>query len=269
MHKNLEIAIDAALKAGKEIMKIYEDEDFQIQLKGDESPLTIADSRANNIILAILKETGIPVISEENKLLPFSVREKWNLCWIVDPLDGTKEFIKKNGEFTVNIALIEKGEPLLGVIFVPASQVLYYALVKEKSSYKVIVKEKDNLERLFKRSEKIFPVRDEEKIRVVGSRSHMNEETLNFIENLKENQNGNIEIVSKGSSLKFCLVAEGKADVYPRFAPTMEWDTAAGQAICEAVGLQVIDSKTGKNMKYNRQNLLNNYFLISNFGKST
>lgn len=269
MQKNLEIAIDAALKAGKEIMKIYIDEDFQIQAKGDQSPLTIADSRANDIILDNLLKTGIPIISEENKLLPFGVREKWNLCWIVDPLDGTKEFIKKNGEFTVNIALIEKGEPQLGVIFVPASQMLYYASVKERSSYKVKINEKDSLERLFRRSEKIFPGKIEETIRVVGSRSHMNEETLNFIEDLKKNHKGKIEIVSKGSSLKFCLIAEGEADVYPRFGPTMEWDTAAGQAICEAVGLNVIDSETGKKMKYNRKNLLNNYFLISNFGKST
>lgn len=269
MLKNLKIAIDAALKAGKEIMKIYEDEDFQIQLKGDKSPLTIADSIANDIILACLKKTGIPIISEEIKLLPYSAREKWKLCWIVDPLDGTKEFIKKNGEFTVNIALIENGEPLLGVIFVPASQMLYYASVKEKSSYRVKAKEKDSLESILKRSQKIFPVQNEEKIRVVASRSHMNEETFNFIEDLKKKQNRPVEIVSKGSSLKFCLVAEGNADVYPRFAPTMEWDTAAGQAICEAVGLKVIDAETEKKMRYNRKNLLNNYFLISNFGKCT
>lgn len=269
MQTNLKIAIDAALEAGKEIMKIYEDEDFGIQFKGDQSPLTIADSRANEIILNYLKKTGIPVISEENKLLPFSVREKWNFCWIVDPLDGTKEFIKRNGEFTVNIALIENGKPLLGVIFVPASQILYFASVKEKNSYKVRIEEKDTLHLLLKRSEKIFPSREPGIIRVVGSRSHMNEDTLNFIEELKKGQQDQIKLVSKGSSLKFCLVAEGMADVYPRFAPTMEWDTAAGQAICEAVGLNVVDSQTGKSIKYNRENLLNNYFLISNFGKST
>jgi 3'(2'), 5'-bisphosphate nucleotidase len=262
MKELLEQAINASIKAGKEILKIYE-RDFNIQTKADESPLTEADLASNEVINSFLKETGIPIISEENKQLDYAERKSWDKCWIVDPLDGTKEFIKKNGEFTVNIALVEKGQPILGVIYVPVTKELYYGDVRQSKGWKIKVENESNIEKLLIQENEIFPSNNKAKdiIRVVGSRSHMNDDTMAYVEGLKQEYDS-VEIVSKGSSLKFCLVAEGKADVYPRFAPTMEWDTAAGQAICEAVGLSVIDKGTNSPMVYNRENLLNNYFLV-------
>lgn len=257
-------AIKAAVNAGSQIMKIYNAGDFQVEMKNDTSPLTIADKKANDIIDKYLVPTGIPVISEENKQLDFLERGSWKECWIVDPLDGTKEFIKKNGEFTVNIAYILENKPVFGVIYVPAKKELYFGDVLEQKSFKGIIGEKFEFnESDFK---EIKPSTNGKTIRVVGSRSHMNQDTLDYIDELKITHKKDVEIVSKGSSLKFCLVAEGEADVYPRFAPTMEWDTAAGQAICEAVGLQVIDRETFRPMLYNREDLLNKYFLISNLG---
>ncbi len=265
MKEIYKIAIKAAIEGGREIMQIYKNEDFQVESKDDDSPLTIADKRANDIINKFLIPTGIPIVSEENKQLDFSERKDWNKCWIVDPLDGTKEFIKKNGEFTVNIALIENNKPAFGVIYVPAKNELYFGDVLSQKSYKGIILE---VEFDFQQSNfnQIYPSPIGENIKVIGSRSHMNQDTLDYIDDLKSKYNKEVEIVSKGSSLKFCLVAEGEADVYPRFAPTMEWDTAAGQAICNAVGLEVIDRETSEPMKYNRKNLLNNYFLVSNLG---
>lgn len=259
-------AIKAAIEGGKRIMEIYDKEDFQIEMKSDDSPLTIADNQANDTINSFLVPTDIPIISEENKQLDFAERKNWNKCWIVDPLDGTKEFIKRNGEFTVNIALIENQKPVFGVIYVPAKKDLYVGDVESQKSFKtnLLGEKKLNVENLT--LTEISPSKANAKIRVVGSRSHMNKDTLDYIEDIKSKYNKEVEIVSKGSSLKFCLVAEGKADIYPRFAPTMEWDTAAGQAICQAVGLKVIDRKTGTLMRYNRENLLNNYFLVSNLG---
>lgn len=266
MNKDLKVAIEAAVAGGKEIMVIYGREDFQVENKEDDSPLTLADKRANDVINEILVQTGIPIISEENKQLAFEERKEWSKCWIVDPLDGTKEFIKRNGEFTVNIALIDQGNPVFGVIYVPATKDLYYGNVSEKKSYRIRLKGLEQVEEQLEKAEVIAPKVQKEHLRVVGSRSHMNQETLDYIEELKKSSKKEIEIVSKGSSLKFCLIAEGLADVYPRFAPTMEWDTAAGQAICKAVGLEVIDQKTGREINYNRENLLNNFFLVSNIG---
>lgn len=266
MEEKYKIAIKAAIEAGKKIMEIYEREDFQIENKEDDSPLTIADKKANDIINKHLVPTGIPIISEENKQLDFSERKNWSECWIVDPLDGTKEFIKKNGEFTVNIALVKENQPVFGVIYVPAKNELYFGDVPEGKSLKGTVLNEEEFESASQRFKEIQPSKTGGKIKVVGSRSHMNQDTLDYIDELKSKYKKEVEIVSKGSSLKFCLVAEGEADVYPRFAPTMEWDTAAGQAICNAVGLKVIDRNTGSPMKYNRENLLNNYFLVSNLG---
>jgi len=261
----LKKAIIAAVEAGVAISDIY-NKDFQVYEKSDQSPLTEADLLSNKIITKHLNELSIPIVSEENKVLPYATRKSWTQCWIVDPIDGTKEFIKKNGEFTVNIALVENGVTQLGVIYVPVTKELYYTNYDKSKAYKSII----GLEDLPGVSSAICLANDEiqpgksskSSIKVVGSRSHMNDDTLNFVENLKKTHQ-EVDIVSKGSSLKFCLVAEGKAHVYPRFAPTMEWDTAAGQAICEAVGLQVIDQTTGETMVYNRENLLNNYFLVS------
>lgn len=254
-------AIVAAIKGGDKILEVY-DTDFDVSYKGDDSPLTVADQKANKAIVETLLPLGIEMISEENKNKTYDERKAWDKCWIIDPLDGTKEFVKRNGEFTVNIALIEHQKPVFGVIYVPVSNELYVGVVKENVSYKVVWDKEKSLDENLEHLKPIQPT-DDAKVRVVGSRSHMNDDTLNFIEELKKSQPKDIEIVSKGSSLKFCLVAEGLADVYPRFAPTMEWDTAAGQAICEGVGLKVIDQKTGEPMIYNRENLLNNYFLVS------
>lgn len=266
MDENLIIAIEAAVAGGKEIIEIYDREDFQVENKIDDSPLTIADKRANDIINNFLRSTGIPIISEENKQLEYRERKSWEECWIVDPLDGTKEFIKRNGEFTVNIALVKKGEPVMGVIYVPATKILYFGSLAEGKSYRVQLEDVKDVSKQLERAETISPKPGEGKLRVVGSRSHMNDFTLDFIEKLKRETKKEVELVSKGSSLKFCLLAEGLADIYPRFAPTMEWDTAAGQAICKAVGLRVIDQSTGQEINYNRKNLLNNFFLVSNFG---
>ena len=265
MQEKLEIAIKAAIAGGEAIMQVYESEDFGIETKEDASPLTLADKKANKVINSYLQKTQIPIISEENEQLSFETRKTWNRCWIVDPLDGTKEFIKRNGEFTVNIALIEKDTSVVGVIYVPATKELYFGSVEEGKSYKLHVSEEFS-EELLEKAGEIRPASIDNKIRVVGSRSHMNDETLDYVKRLKDKYNKEVEIVSKGSSLKLCLVAEGKADVYPRLAPTMEWDTAAGDAICRAVGLKVIDQDTGEEMKYNREELLNNYFLVSALG---
>ncbi len=264
MREHLRIAIEAAIAAGREIMKVYEKKDFQIEIKSDESPLTVADKRANDVINDFLKPLGIPIISEENIELPFIERKTWERCWIVDPLDGTKEFIKRNGEFTVNIALVSGGQPQLGVIYAPALNLLYFTVVSEQKAYKVYIPAEDiDLDEIFNNAEEIQPEINSECLKLVGSRSHMNQETLNFIEELKKKSNKEVQVVSKGSSLKFCLLAEGKAQIYPRFGPTMEWDTAAGQAICEAVGLSCKINDSGDSITYNRENLRNGNFCVS------
>ena len=264
MKKNYIIAIEASIAAGKVIMGIYE-KDFQIDFKNDDSPLTEADTAANSVIMDYPKKTNIPIISEENKQISYAIRKEWTSCWIVDPLDGTKEFVKKNGEFTVNIALVKNGLPEFGVIYVPATGVLYFGDVSKQKAYRITIDHVNyDISDIFKNASEIWPQNNSSTSRVVGSRSHMNQDTLDFIENLRQKNQKEIEMVSKGSSLKFCLVAEGSADVYPRFAPTMEWDTAAGQAICRAVGLKVVDNCTNLEMQYNKENLLNSYFLVSN-----
>ncbi|NND64112.1 MAG: 3'(2'),5'-bisphosphate nucleotidase CysQ [Flavobacteriaceae bacterium] len=261
MKSYLETAIIAAIEGGKAIMKIYATE-FDVEIKGDNSPLTQADKNANDIINEYLIPTEIPIISEENKQTDYSERSKWSSCWIVDPLDGTKEFVKRNGEFTVNIALVQKGEPFLGVIYVPVSKMLYFTNTEANRSYKIVVEEDEiSVDDIIQNAEVLQPAPLSEPVKVVGSRSHLNDDTKDFISEIEKNKQ--VEIVSKGSSLKFCLVAEGNAHVYPRFAPTMEWDTAAGHAICKATGISVIDQSTNKPLRYNKENLLNPYFLVT------
>lgn len=246
----LKIAKEAALAGGQEILKVYDSADFGVEMKSDNSPLTIADQKAHNKIMEFLLKTDIPVLSEEGKSIDYSERKNWDRLWIVDPLDGTKEFIKKNGEFTVNIALIENGTPIMGVIYVPVKDILYYGDI-ENGAFKV---EENSLIQLpVKKSSPVY--------KVVGSRSHMSEETEAYVNKLREEHN-DVEMVSMGSSLKICLVAEGSANEYPRFAPTMEWDTAAGHAIVSSAGKKLIDWETKLEMKYNRENLLNNWFLV-------
>jgi len=262
MSELLLIAIKAAIEAGLEIMNIYSGA-FEVVLKPDASPLTVADEHANTIINTYLKTTGIPVISEENKQTPYHIRQHWDTCWMVDPLDGTKEFIKRNGEFTVNIALIKNNQPVLGVIYVPASKTLYYALVSDMKAYRITLATHEFTEAIFTISQEIVPKRQEsDSVNIVGSRSHKSMETDAFIKHL-EAQGKQVAILSKGSSLKFCMVAEGQATLYPRFAPTMEWDTAAGHAICNAVGLKVMQAGKQEELQYNKEQLLNPYFIVA------
>ena len=263
INKNLETAIIASLRAGKAIMEVY-DTVFDVEYKDDKSPLTLADKQANDIINQYLKATGIPIISEENKQIEYNNRKDWESCWVVDPVDGTKEFVKRNGEFTVNIALVKNQEPVLGVIYVPAIKTLYFADTISGKAFKANPISHDAiLEDILNSKIELKPKQiNTDNVRVVGSRSHMSQETLDFVDELKR-EGKSVEIVSKGSSLKFCLVAEGDADVYPRFAPTMEWDTAAGQAICKAVGFKVISKVTNKPLLYNKENLLNPWFLVT------
>ena len=259
----LHLAIRAAIDAGEEILKIYAT-DFNVEYKGDASPLTIADEKANEVINDYLKKTDIPIISEENKQISYDERRKWSRCWIVDPLDGTKEFVKRNGEFTVNIALVDKGNPFLGVIYVPVTKTLYFTSEDGSTSFKAELDNTDAaVESIVSKASEIAPLAGlSEPVKIVGSRSHLNDDTRAFVANIEKDKS--VEIVSRGSSLKFCLVAEGLAHLYPRYAPTMEWDTAAGQAICKAVGVEVIDITTDKPLQYNKENLLNNYFLVKN-----
>lgn len=260
MHPHLKLALKAALEAGEAIMDVYNSDSFDIEIKHDQSPLTKADRISHKIIVAELNKTGIPVLSEEGKMIAFSERESWNLLWIVDPIDGTKEFIKRNGEFTVNIALIEKGLPILGVVYAPAINELYFA-DELLGAFKQTIAGEIQLDELVQNASKLPLPSSNRPFTVVASKSHLSEETAAFIEELR-NKHGHLESISKGSSLKLCMVADGTADCYPRYAPTMEWDTAAGQAICRFAGKLVKDLKTGSEMKYNREELLNNWFLV-------
>ena len=260
-------AIDAALKAGENILSIYDDpaSDFEIERKADNSPLTVADRKAHDTITTILNKTPFPILSEEGKHMDFSVRRTWESLWIVDPLDGTKEFIKRNGEFTVNIALVKNSVPIMGVIYVPVKRDLYFA-VEGMGAYKIsgIIGLEDDgvtLEQLIEDAEPI-PVNDpRDHYVVVASRSHLSPETEEFIAALKK-KHGNIEMISSGSSIKICLVAEGEADVYPRFAPTMEWDTAAGHAIARAAGMEIYQYGKDEPLRYNKEDLLNPWFIV-------
>lgn len=254
-------AIFASLKAGKQIIEVYNSTDFEIQIKSDNSPLTIADQRAHNAIVSILDELGVPILSEEGEKLGYETRKDWDYCWIVDPLDGTKEFIKRNDEFTVNVALIENGKAIAGVIYVPVYQQLYFS-DKDLGAY-LINNIKDwtgTLEQLVLESEKLPLKQSRSTVRVVGSRSHMSQETTEFIEKLKQ-EHDEVELISKGSSLKLCMIAEGEADVYPRYAPTMEWDIAAGHAIVTASGGKVLHLNSEDEISYNKEDLLNPWFI--------
>jgi len=257
LSQNLKLAINASIHAGKKIIEIYDSNNFNLEYKLDDSPLTLADTASNKIIKNILEASNIPILSEEGNILDFNNRKNLKHLWVVDPLDGTKEFIKKNNEFTVNISLIENSVPVIGVIYAPALNVLYFS-EKKLGAYKVFI---TNLDEFDHSNPLRLPlVKKFKEYKVLTSRSHLNDNTLDYIDNLKVN---NLKVVSvpMGSSLKFCLLAEGLADCYPRFSPCMEWDTAAGQIICDEAGFKVIDLKTMKPIVYNRENLINNYFI--------
>lgn len=247
----IEIAKEASIEAGKAILEVYNSDDFNVELKGDDSPLTRADKNAHNVIVSFLENTGLPILSEEGKSIPYEERKNWEHFWMVDPLDGTKEFIKRNGEFTVNIALIKGNQSFAGVVYVPVTGKLYWAINGEGA----FVKEGESTSQL--KSNQISL--DQPGLRIVASRSHLNEDTQEFLDSLIEP-----EIVSMGSSLKLLAIAEGTADVYPRFAPTMEWDTAAADAIVRESGSKVLQKNQKEPVLYNKENLLNPHFIVMN-----
>lgn len=267
-------AVEAALHAGRAIMEVY-DSEFAVEHKADNSPLTRADRKSHDLLVAALSEFRLPVLSEEGREIPYEDRNTWERLWIVDPLDGTKEFIKHNDEFTVNIALVEYSLPVLGVVYAPVKKVLYFA-ARNLGAFKLIKPDAyDWLSRPHKRAqgEVIFgrlmehsdrlPIRGRPKTPfvIVGSRSHASPELTRFVEK-KRREHGAVEFISAGSSLKICLVAEGQADMYPRLGPTCEWDTAAGQAIAEMAGAKLLDFKTGEPLRYNRPDILNPWFIV-------
>ncbi len=262
----LQTSIEAAIAAGKKILEIYE-QDFTVETKADNSPLTMADRASHEIIKEHLKDTGFPVLSEEGKQMDFDERKAWNTFWLVDPLDGTKEFIKKNGEFTVNIALIKNGTPVLGVVYVPVTGVLYFG-DEEQGSYIFKIKEAEgkSVSEIIENAIKLPEAVSNGVYTIVASRSHSTPETESFIED-KKKVHGEVNLVSAGSSLKLCLVAEGKAQVYPRLAPTMEWDTAAGHAVAKFANCKVFDYKTNRELTYNKENLLNPWFVVERAGE--
>ncbi|GAB3535501.1 3'(2'),5'-bisphosphate nucleotidase CysQ [Pontibacter brevis] len=250
----------AAIEAGVKILEIYEQE-FAVEYKSDESPLTMADKKAHEVIAAHLEKTPYPILSEEGSQIAYEERKNWPAYWLIDPLDGTKEFVKRNGEFTVNIALIKAGVPVLGVVYAPVKQWLYIGASGE-GARKLELKE-HKLPDNWKEAGDSLPLKINEgrKYTVVGSRSHRSEETEAFVAKLQE-EHGEVAFVSMGSSLKLCLVAEGVADIYPRLAPTMEWDTAAGDAIARSVGCSVVQYHTDAPLQYNKENLLNPWFVV-------
>jgi len=258
----LTTAIKAAVEGGRAILEIY-NQDFDVEYKADKSPLTLADRNAHEVISRILEPTGLPILSEEGKHIPYETRKNWTEFWLVDPLDGTKEFVKRNGEFTVNIALIRGSKAVMGIIYVPVSGLLYFASYPA-GAHKLTIREPKHFSIIdeLKSAEDIPSQRFPEKLTVVGSRSHMSPETLQFIENLKS-EGREPDFVSVGSSLKLCLVAEGRAHLYPRFGPTMEWDTAAGHAIVEISGGKIIRADNGQPLVYNKPDLLNPWFIAS------
>jgi len=225
--------------------------------------LTNADKAAHNVIAKALDSTNIPVLSEEGKSIPYETRKNWEYMWIVDPLDGTKEFIKHNDEFTVNIALVHNGRPIMGVVYCPPLKWMYFAAENGKGSWKSIVDsyESIDVEQVMKQAVQIPVINKNRKFTVVASRSHMSPETAEFIDDLKV-EHGDIKLISKGSSLKLCEVAEGSADIYPRFAPTSEWDTAAAHAIVSISGGEVINALTNKPVVYNKEDILNPWFIV-------
>ena len=280
---HLVVALLAAKDAGRAILDVY-GQDFDISYKDDHSPLTLADRRSHSIIVSHLSDVsgeGLPILSEEGRSISYQERRRWEYFWMADPLDGTKEFIKKNDEFTVNIAQIHQNRPILGVIYVPVKDVLYFAsegLGAYRMDNSDILGSGTNtpgkndaaglLEKILAGSIKLpddkhrFEKKDSQ-ITIVGSRSHATKELEAFIETMRKEYE-QVEFISAGSSLKLCLVAEGRADIYPRLGPTMEWDTAAGQVIVEQAQGSVLNYEMDEPLRYNKKNLLNPWFIARN-----
>lgn len=254
MKEALEIAKKAALAAGQAIIEVYETEDFSVDFKSDASPLTKADRKGHEVICSFLEQTDYPILSEEGKNIAFEERKRWNRFWMVDPLDGTKEFIKRNGEFTVNIALIENGMPIMGVVYVPVQNKLYFGIKGEGAWLQIgetttVLTPKNTPNNL-------DDIRQMDNLCIVASRSHLSPETEEFINALS-----NPSTLSMGSSLKFLVLAEGTADIYPRFAPTMEWDTAAAHGVLLGLNFEVRKYPELTPLIYNKENLLNPWFI--------
>ncbi|MDF2411873.1 MULTISPECIES: 3'(2'),5'-bisphosphate nucleotidase CysQ [Aeromonas] len=241
-----------ARAAGDIIMAIYS-QPFTVEYKGDESPLTAADKGAHEVIVQALAmlTPDIPVLSEESGPEVMGLRHGWSRYWLVDPLDGTKEFVSRNGEFTVNIALIEDGKPLWGLVYAPVLDRLWYG-GKGMGAWRVADGQREAIQTL--------PHQEGAPWRVVGSRNHLSRETLDYLARFGDIERGEIELVSMGSSLKFCIIAEGGAELYPRLAPTCEWDTAAAQAVLEGAGGSVT-RLDGSPLAYNKPDILNPWFV--------
>ena len=279
IESHIHAALRAAWFAGREIMDVYRGR-VDVQWKDDRSPLTEADLRAHRVITEFLqgRTPHTPILSEEAADIPYDIRRDWSACWLVDPLDGTKEFIKRNDEFTVNIALVDHGQPVAGVVYAPALGQCWFG-GEGVGAWRLDVGHAEEMpatwEALVSRAEPLPLKRHTGRLGgslalqaepygplvVVASRSHRNPKTDAFIEALRV-EHPKLELISAGSALKLCLVAEGSADVYPRFAPTMEWDTAAGHAVCAACGISVTRYPEGTPLMYNRENLRNPWFLI-------
>ncbi len=254
-------AIKASVEAGIAIMEVFHSNDLGVVIKADNSPVTKADLISTKIISSYLNKTDIPVIGEEDEPEEYEVRKNWDKVWIVDPLDGTKEFVKKTDEFTVNIGLVKNGVPVFGVIYVPVTKELFYGGDKI-GSYKFDYKENEELEKQIDQSIELPTHQTSvEKIVVTGGRSTQ----LSFFNESPRIQKLNFsefEFVKLSSSLKFCRIAEGKMDIYPRDYPCMEWDTAAGHAIVNGVGKDIYDINTNKKVTYNKEDLYNPFFLV-------
>ena len=251
--------INTVSKAGQAMLEIYESGDFGVEIKADNSPLTLADQAANKVIVETLEKMEYPILSEEGKSIGYKDRKHWDKFWLVDPLDGTKEFIKKNGEFTINIALIEKGQAVMGFVYAPILKDFYLGINKEKA-LKFTLKAGEQITEIPENVQILKVLKPDKEIMVVASRSHFNKETETFISQLKKEYT-KVDFISKGSSLKLCMVAEGAAHIYPRFGPTMEWDTAAAHAVVTAAGGQVLTPE-GEELLYNKENLLNPFFIV-------
>lgn len=256
----IDIAINAALRAGEKIMEVYASDDFEIAQKDDSSPLTLADRQAHLLISAMLEVTQLPLLSEEGLHLPFAERAHWKTFWLVDPLDGTKEFISRNGEFTVNIALIHQNQSIAGVVYCPVTRDLYVG-IEGSGAWKIHHPEAGcTLAWISENGMKLPLAPTKTDFTVAASRTHLDDMTIAFIAELVK-LHPELKILRKGSSLKFCLLAEGVADIYARFGPTMEWDTAAAHAIVKAAGKNIFHTDQQTEIQYNKENLMNPYFI--------
>jgi 3'(2'), 5'-bisphosphate nucleotidase len=253
-------ALAVALQAGKEILHIYHSE-FDVSKKADTSPLTLADTRAHEIIQNRLSAI-FPLLSEEGSTIPYEVRSQWHTFWLVDPLDGTKEFISRNGEFTVNIALIENRQPVMGVVLAPALGKMYFG-EQTIGSFLTCFDPQQHMtaDDVLRQAVRLPCSANSRPFTVVASRSHLSPETKAYVDSLRKHY-GELQFISAGSSLKMCLVAEGRADVYPRLSPTMEWDTASGHAIAVHAGRSVLSFHSGQPLTYNKPDLRNEWFIV-------